>query len=219
MEFSMKNVWGVVISLLYIGLVMIAGKFFQKAGKEASRKFIHIMLSNWWIIAMCFFEHVFWACSLPFCFIIINYISYKKNLISVIERDTKEEGLGTVYYAITLFLLAIFSFGVVKKPELGLVGVLIMGYGDGLAAVIGKSVKSYSYKVGSSHKTMAGSTTMFLVSFIILSIFLCVEQASLWMVKAILLSAIATLLEAISLKGTDNLTVPLITTLLLYVIS
>ena len=103
----MKNIVGIVISLIYIGLVMVAGKFFEKAGKEASRKFIHIMLANWWIIAMCFFDNVYWACSLPLCFILVNYLSYKKNLISVIERDSKEEGLGTVYYAITLFFLAI----------------------------------------------------------------------------------------------------------------
>ncbi len=213
----MKNIIGIIISLVYIGLVLVAGKFFEKAGKEASRKFIHIMLANWWIIAMCFFDNVFWACSLPLCFILVNYLSYKRNLISVMERDSKEEGLGTVYYAITLFLLAIFSFGIVQKPELGLVGVLIMGYGDGLAAVIGRAIKSYSYKIGSSHKTIAGSATMFLVSFIILAVFLCIEQTPLWGVKAVLLGAVATLLEAISIKGTDNLTVPLITTLLLYV--
>ena len=212
----MKNIIGIVVSIIYIGLVILAGKFFEKAGKEASRKFIHIMLANWWFIAMCFFDNVFWACSLPFCFIIVNYLSYKKNLISVMERDSKEEGLGTVYYAVTLFLLAIFSFGIVKKPEMGLAGVLVMGYGDGLATIVGRSIKSYSYKIGSSHKTIAGSATMFLVSFVILAIFLCVEQTALWAVKALLLSIMATVLEAISIKGTDNLTVPIITTLLLF---
>ena len=44
-----------------------------------------------------------------------------------------------------------------------------MGYSDGFAAIIGKSVKSPSYKIGTSKKTLAGSITMLAITFIILS--------------------------------------------------
>ena len=30
----MKNIIGIIISLVYIGLVLVAGKFFEKAGKK-----------------------------------------------------------------------------------------------------------------------------------------------------------------------------------------
>ena len=67
------NFLGIIVSYLYIGLVIIGAKIFEKRGKEASRKFIHIMLGNWWIIAMYFFSNVWVAILEPITFVIINY--------------------------------------------------------------------------------------------------------------------------------------------------
>ena len=47
-------------------------------------------------------------------FVVINYLSYKKNIIKVMERD-EQDGLGTVYYAVALLILAIVSFGILKQ--------------------------------------------------------------------------------------------------------
>ena len=52
----MRNLFGLIISFVFIGIVIASAKIFEKAGKEASRKYIHIVLSNWWIIAMIFFD-------------------------------------------------------------------------------------------------------------------------------------------------------------------
>ncbi|MCI9015669.1 MAG: hypothetical protein HFJ53_00655 [Clostridia bacterium] len=206
----MSNILGIIISYVFIGVIIVAAKFFEKAGKEASRKFIHIILCNWWFIAMHFFTNVVWAAIVPFSFIIINYISYKNGFIAVMEREDKEEeGLGTVYYAISLFILIIVSFGILDNKTIGLVGILIMGYGDGLAPIIGKSIKSKKYKFGkSTTKTIAGSITMFIVTTIILSIFLINTQ--FWYIKVLVAGFIIMLIEAISIKGTDNIFVPLI---------
>jgi len=216
----MKNVIGLVATYVFIAIVILSAKFFEKAGKEATRKYIHIMLSNWWFIAMYFFDNVIWASIGPVSFIIINYISYKKNLISVMERDSKEEdGLGTVYYAISLFLIAIYTFGVINRPEIGLCAVLIMGYGDGLAGIIGRSIKSYTYKIGNGEKTIAGSSTMLFISFLIVAIFLCYSNSTYWIAKAIIIGLFATIVEAVSWKGTDNLTVPVLTCLIISMIA
>ena len=107
----MNNFIGILVSYVYIALVIIGAKIFKKKGKEASRKFIHIMLGNWWFIAMYYFTNVWFAAFVPATFVIINYISYKKDLIKVMERDV-QDGLGTVYYAISLLILVIVSFGV-----------------------------------------------------------------------------------------------------------
>lgn len=208
----MGNILGIILSYVYIFIVIVGGKLFQKFGEEASRKFIHIMLGNWWIIAMLCFDNVIWASFVPITFIIINYVSYKKNIISVMERnDNKKEGLGTVYYAISLLILAIVTFGILQKPELGLVPALVMAYGDGLAAVIGKKVKSKEIKIGNAKKTIAGSITMFIVTVIIVAIYLIFMQNPLWWIYSLIIGAVATIFEAISIKGFDNITVPLIT--------
>lgn len=212
----MNNMMGIIFSYVFIAFIIVLAKLFEKIGKEASRKFIHIMLSNWWFLAMYFFNNVIFASIVPLSFVIINYISYKKNLISVMEReDSNNDGLGTVYYALSLFLISIFTFGIIKKPEIGLCSILIMGYGDGLAAVVGKSLKIFPYKIGQTQKTFSGSCTMFLISFFIVAIFLFCLQSNLWFLKSILIAIIITILEAISIKGFDNITVPIFACLLL----
>lgn len=212
----MQNWIGILVSYIFIFLMIIGGKLFEKIGKEASRKFIHIMLGNWWLIAMYFFNNVWFAAFVPLTFVIINYISYKKDIIKVMEREeNKKDGLGTVYYACSLLILVIITFGVLNKPILGLVPIFVMAFGDGLAAIFGKLIKSKKYKVYDTEKSIAGSLTMFIVSFIIISIYLVYINSPFWYLKGIIISLIITVLEAISIKGTDNITVPIATLIML----
>lgn len=207
------DILGIIVSYLYIGLVIIGAKIFEKRGKEASRKFIHIMLGNWWIIAMYFFTNVWSAIFVPITFVIINYLSYKKDLIKVMERD-EQDGLGTVYYAVALLILAIVSFGIFRQPALGLVPTLIMAYGDGLAAIVGKKIKSKKYKLGDTKKSFAGSLTMFIITTFLIGAHLrfCFGTTfwvgTHWPLVSILAGFAITALEAVSGKGWDNITVP-----------
>ena len=91
-----------------------------------------------------------------------------------------------------------------------------MGYGDGLAAVIGKTIKSRTYKIKGNKKTLAGSTTMFVVTLIILFMFLKYIEAEYVLIKSIMIAVLMTIIEAVSIKGTDNITVPLVTSLLTF---
>ncbi len=220
-----RDIFGLLISGIFIAVVLISSKLIGESNKEASRKYIHIMLSNWWIIAILFFDNVYFAIIGPLLFIIINSISYKYNLIKTMERDESEkDGFGTIYYAVTLFLVAILTFGVFPEykgiygPLIGLAGVAVMGYSDGFAAIVGKSIKSPSYKIGTTKKTLAGSITMLAITFIILSGFLVYVKVPYWYFKAAIISVIVTIIEAISIKGTDNLTVPLATVGLLLLV-
>ena len=57
---------------------------------------------------------------------------------------------------------------------------------------------------------------MFAISFIIgLSVFAYSGTAA-FLAKSIILAIVATILEAVSVKGTDNVTVPVLTSLLTY---
>lgn len=213
----MKNILGIIISFVYIGTLMVSAKYFEKFDKEGSRKFIHILLSNWWLIAMAFFDNVIWAMIPPIAFVIINFVSYKGNVIKVMEREEEnKDGLGTVYYAFSLIPLVVMSYGLTNNPLIGLVGFFIMAYGDGFAALAGKAIKSKEYKIFGSTKTLAGSSVMFVMSLIITLAVFAYSNTELFLIKAIVISVIATILEAISAKGTDNITVPVITSLITY---
>ena len=217
----MRNIYGLVISILYIGLVIGISGLFSKASKEASRKFIHIMLANWWIIAMIFFDNMWIAGILPALFIIINYASYKFDIIKSMERDDdsgEEKTLGTVFYAVSLLIEVILCFGFFKNTIIGLVGILVMGYGDGFAAIAGKSIKSKEFTILGGKKSLAGCSTMFIISLIIISCALAYFNIQFWYIKSIIIALVATIFEAISVKGTDNLTVPILTTLMVWMV-
>ena len=217
------NWLGIVVSYLYIILVIIGAKIFEKKGNEASRKFIHIMLGNWWFIAMYFFTNVWFAAFVPATFIIINYLSFKKNIIKVMERD-EQDGFGTVYYAVSLLILVIVSFGIYDMPSLGLIPNLVMAYGDGLAALVGKNIKSKKYKLGDSKKSFAGSLTMFAIATLLIGGYLAFWHPGVylatphWSLVTAMIGFVITAIEAISVKGTDNITVPLGTLCLLLLI-
>lgn len=213
----MNNLFGVIVSILFVVMILVSAKVFEKAGKEASRKYIHIMLANWWVIAMIFFDSMIWASFVPALFVVINYLSYKKGLIKVMERDSKDankESLGTVFYALSLFILALLTFGPINNPVIGLCGIFVMGYGDGFAAVIGQAVKSPEFRIKNNKKTLAGSGTMFVVTLIIMAIYFSNIGTEYVAIKSVLVAMLMTIIEAISIKGTDNLSVPLTTALL-----
>ena len=217
------NWLGLIVSFVYIGLVIVSAKIFEKWGKELSRKYIHIMLGNWWIIAMLFFNNVWFAIIGPAVFVIVNYISYKEDLIKVMERD-KQDGFGTVYYALSLLILSIVSFGILKNPAIGLVPTLVMAYGDGLAAIIGKKTKSKKYKLSDTKKSFAGSLTMFIISLILIGGYLVFTYNDIfwasthWPLITIMMAFCVTAIEAVSGKGIDNISVPISTLLLLTLI-
>ncbi len=210
----MNNLIGIIVMSVYIGIILVSSKFVAKFGEEAGRKYVHIMLANVWFFIMYFFDSLIWASILPAAFVVINALSYKFNIMKSIERENND-GFGTVYYAMSLLILCIATF-LIHKPAIGLLGTLIMGYGDGFAAIIGKKVKSPKYQIGNSKKSVAGSLTMFSISLIFSLIILNLLGANYFILKSFGIAVAATILEAISIKGLDNITVPIIVTLLTF---
>lgn len=217
----MSNVWGLILSYVLVFAVIGLSSFLQNKGiikEEGARKFIHIGVSNWWFIAILFFkgDYALWfAIIAPITFIILNYLSYRLDLIKAMERGGKGS-LGTVYFPISLLILVIISFGVLKRPEFGAFGMLILGYGDGLAAIIGKS---YGKKELMHGKTLEGTLTMFLASLLVSLVLVFVFLNGFNSIYiAFILAVSATVIELYSPKGLDNLTVPLGSSVILYLL-
>lgn len=216
------NVLGLVLSYVFVFLIIGISTVLQKiklVGDEGARKFIHIGVSNWWILAMIFFEGeyaIWFAIVPPITFILLNYYSYKTNLIKSMERSGNGN-LGTVYFPISLLILVILTFGVINKPEIGAVGILVLGYGDGFAAVIGKAFGKHKLV---DHKSLEGSLTMVFASFIVVTMVLSLSGytllTALWV--AAVVSVVSTVVELYTPKGLDNLSVPLFSSLLIYVL-
>lgn len=186
-------------------------------GDEGSRKLIHIGVSNWYFIALIFMrdpKDIWFTIIPPLSFIILNYISYRTNLIKSMERSGKGN-LGTVYYPISLFVLVLATFLMIENPYIGLLGVMIMGYGDGLAAVIGKK---YGKKDIGNGKSLIGVVTMFVVSFIVASLIIGFREGIGFIWIVVVIALVASLIEYLTPRGLDNLSVPMGTSLIYYLL-
>jgi phytol kinase len=146
-------------------------------------------------------------------FVFINYISYRKNVFKAMERDGSSRDLGTVYYAISLLILAFVSFAY-KVPYLGGIGILVMGYGDGFAALIGTKFGKHSFKKYGLSKSLEGSITVFVFALLISGIFFGIYSSNLWVIKSLVIAVSATIIELISPNGFDNLSLPLLVSLI-----
>jgi phytol kinase len=93
-----------------------------------------------------------------------------------------------------------------------------MAYGDGVAAIIGQFFGKHPYTIFKGHKTLEGSFAMFITSMLVIGIYqLFVYQSFNWMHIGSL-ALVATLVEAISPHGIDNLFIPMLVSLLYFIL-
>ena len=211
----MQTLIGIIVSNVFVLTCIGLSTLFEKKkwmSGEGTRKFVHIAVSNWWFIAMFYFDTAVAAAIVPVMFVIVNYYSYKKQLFTSIERGEGVKDLGTVYYAISLVILSLWTFGI-DRPEIGGIGILIMGYADGFAAVIGKKFGKTPLVNG---KSLEGTLTAVIMSTVVVMGFNTFFGLGLSGVSIIIIAISATLFELFTPLGLDNLTVPIGSSLIAY---
>lgn len=57
----MNNLVGVIISFAYFWGLLIISQYIPLKTLEGKRKFVHIMLGNWWLLVLALFSNVFAA--------------------------------------------------------------------------------------------------------------------------------------------------------------
>lgn len=216
----MNNFYGVLISFVYffslIGISTILTKQKILQG-EFSRKFIHINASNWWFIAMNFFDNAWMAAIAPAAFIAVNYYSFKHQTFKAMERNGSKKDLGSVYYVISLLILTLLTFG--NEFELvGAIGILTMGYGDGFSAIIGEKFGKTKIKVGETFKTLEGTLVVIFFGFAISGFVFIYIGDAWWGVKALIIGVVSGLIELFTKDGFDNISLPLGAALLSYLL-
>jgi len=195
----------VIVYIILIFLLSIAYKIYYPDNKEASRKIIHIGIGP--IIPIAIFLKIDQSSVLFFTGIIsiITFLNYKFKLFPNIE-DVDRKSYGTIFYCLSLFIL-IFIFWE-KDPYSLVAGFLIMTFGDGLAGLVGKSFNSKSWILLKQKKSLFGTLTMFLTSWIIMC---CIgyAQQNGFNINYFTIALIATVFEQFSILGIDNLIVPI----------
>ncbi len=206
----------------WLGIILILAEAlnrFAKVDPEMSRKVVHIGTGNVIILAWWLEIPAWIGITAGIISAAIALISYRLPILPSVN-SVGRKSLGTFFYAVSIGIL-IGWFWSIQRPEYAALGILIMAWGDGLAAIIGQNFGKHPYHVWGMKKSWEGSMTMCLVSYAVCSLILLVVQGNIWQtwVVPIPVALAATLLETLSKVGLDNLTVPLGSAALCFVLN
>jgi len=226
----MKSDWlALIISYVYVFAAIGIGEGLRKwrgYSTEFTRKLIHVSVGLWAFGTVSLFEHWYFAIIPPLSFVVLNYISYRQEIFKAVETGEKGN-LGTVYFPISFAIILRLFW---SSPHLLVASLMPMTWGDALAAILGRRYGQRKYSVLGTSRSVEGSLAMFFFSW--LSTFLALLllsplggvlslskgwQASL--LYSLAVAVFATLVEALSPWHIDNLTVPLLSAALLYLMT
>ena len=207
----------IIIFLYLVVLVTIAETLsrFITDDPELTRKVVHIGSGNvillaWWLDITSWV--IIAAAAIASLIAIASYILPILPSINSIGRKS----LGTLFYAISIGILTAIFWE--NNPQYTAIGILVMAWGDGMAAIIGQRWGVHQYQVLAMTKSWEGSLAMAASTYIVTSsilLFALGNHWQTWLISAIAALA-ATSLEAFSKWGIDNLTVPLGTAIICY---
>ena len=172
-------------------------------------KIVHIGMGNVILIAWWLDIPAYVGITASVFASLITLLSYKFPILPGIN-SVGRQSLGTFFYAVSIgVLMGIFWY--LHQPQYAVLGIMIMAWGDGLAALIGKRFGKHKYIVFGSQKSWEGSLTVTLSSYFICVTLLFIVQGNIWQtwIISLIVALIATILEAFSFLGIDNLTVPI----------
>jgi phytol kinase len=203
-QIGLVAAWLGVVGGVAEGLRRFAG-----ADTEITRKIVHIGAGHVIVLAWWLHTPTWMGLTASVVFSGVALLSYRYPILPGIN-GVGRHSLGTFFYAVSIGVLtaAFWPPGLFQYAALG---ILVMSWGDGLAALVGQNFGRHPYKVFGNQKSWEGSLTMALVSFLVSLLVLgCATGFTGAAVGTAAVVAIAaTLLETLSFYGLDNLTVPL----------
>jgi phytol kinase len=238
MPAAFRDVLGIVASYAFVfGFIGVATILMRRGvlAPAVTRKVIHIGVAHWWLIAMVLMDDPWVASVGPASFIVINALAIRFRLLPAMDEGADARNWGTVYFPLSLLILVNLCWRAVIPSWVGGLAVLVLGWGDGLAAIVGESREKARLQrrgqirgvprrgqirgVPRRGKTVAGTAVMFGASFAVTLCFTLGFNPRFGALPAAtgvsaLTAAAATLVEVLTPLGIDNITVPLATALL-----
>ncbi|MGA1284490.1 MAG: diacylglycerol/polyprenol kinase family protein [Prochlorothrix sp.] len=175
---------------------------------EFVRKTVHIGTGNIILLAWWLQIPAWMAVVASIFFGGLALLSYYIPILPGIN-SVGRKSFGTFFYAVSIGVLVAW-FWPLHLPQLAVLGILIMTWGDGLAALVGKRWGQHPYMLWGERKSWEGSGAMLLVSWLV-GVLVLGSLGLGWGLTVEIAFAIAlgaTALESMSKLGIDNLTVP-----------
>jgi phytol kinase len=172
---------------------------------EAARKLLHIIIGSY-VASWPFFMSFTLIQAISIAFIVVVVLSHKFHIFHAIN-DVKRKTWGDILYAAGIGLTAALT----TSEWVFAVAVLHMSFADGLAGLVGtKFGKKTRYEVLGTTKSIVGTMTFIVCSYIILILF---GPSHPFQTPAALVASIpflAATVENFGVRGADNVLIPLL---------
>lgn len=210
---------------LGIGILVALSEQLRKSlawSIEATRKIVHIIVGIFVASTPFILSTMYPVLILGLVFAVLDFIAVKRHWLNGMH-STRRRSYGTVFYPLSIVILTLWLWN--SHPLIYLNSILIMAIPDALAAVVGEHLSHpHEYYFGPEKKSIQGSCTMFfstiiilLAGFLLLAPLFNHQWSTGQMVWAATVTAfLATAGEMVSVRGSDNLTVPLISAFALF---
>jgi phytol kinase len=206
-----------ILSVLVVFVLLCVSEVWWRKTRvhnETSRKFVHVTVGSFvafWPFFLSWHEIEL----LSLAFLVVVAISRHFHLFRAIH-SVQRPTWGELFFAIAVGSVALIS----QNKWIYMTALLQMSLADGLAAVMGlRFGRHYRYKVLGQTKSIVGTVTFLVISFITLIVYSHYSGVYLDLYFLTSLSIVAALVENIGVFGIDNLIVPLIIALALRFIS
>ncbi len=214
------------LGLLFVGILLfiVIAEFIRKTlrwPQEHTRKLVHIAVGLLMFFAPMLLHSAVPLVAMSIFFTISNYVGMKKGWFKGMESD--RPSLGTTLYPLAFLILLLFFWE--HDKFIIITAMMILALGDAIAAFVGESVSHpHRYRLIDEPKSLEGSAAMFVSSALIVlgmllwgpfrSAYPLLDLASA-VTYAVLVGLVATAAEALSFRGSDNITVPLFSAIIL----
>lgn len=201
-----------VLLFLLIFLTAEIAYHVLKCKVEISRKLVHIASGVACLSFPFYIDNHWMVLALCAGFIFILFISKRVRYLQSINGIDRKS-YGSVLFPVSIYFCFLNFQYFNQEVVYFYLPILILSICDPLAALIGKKWAYGKYKVGEDWKTVMGSMAFFVSCFTILFLMFYFSSEQKSFVSMLfcsgLISVIATITEAFSRKGYDNLTIPL----------
>ena len=214
-----SDLFSLTLAFLYVAALIGIAETLRRVfhvPRDVTRKIVHVGVGMTALAVTFIFRDWTIAIIGPLTFIVVNYFSYRRNLFRGIE--TGETGqLGTVYFPLSFVLLTPLLW---SRPALLAAAFMPMAWGDAAAAILGKRLGAHQFSLFGQVSSVEGSIAMFVLSLIATNLVLVLfgQPVDSSVLAAFLTASVATLLEALSPWGLDNLTVPIVSAFVLSIL-
>lgn len=211
---------GVLLVYIYVAVLLVVAEKILGRYPEFSRKILHIMAGNIVFLLPVFQSREVMTFIAAAPFIVFAFLMSPYTPIKFVRGKTSAagHGMGLVYYAISWTVLAYVFF---DHKEVIAIGILAMSYGDGFASLLGVRFGKWKYMVWGDEKSYVGSVVMFVFTFIMAVIALFFYEVNIThstLMIVVIVALIAVVVEGITPRGLDNLSIPIIVSIIYWML-